>query len=464
MPEILQDDLETDYQKSLAVIAADKKASVKHLQQRLKLSYGRAAQIMAKLERDGILAPPQKGQAREILFDKIDALLLSSASPSEAPRVLADDGKVSNSTPPQVDSPEALTGADASLVGGWRNGDAALEKREGTPSAIAGNETGRSQCDTAVEKGSQSIAGSSPALSTNPIKLCVIAYLPKPSEKFHTLAFLENLKRNPPAHDLITFSDCPDFGEYGKPTVRLDLEGKKSIEEYFPDLKEKVHGFANIAFYLAFCIAWKNGFSHFLYAEMDCRFRNRGPDGSVKWDEFLVAEFLDAQDERPVELVVGGTMMVDNPYRSDAETAQRTKELLAKWNPNLTSRAPKERNKPIACRAQRGVKDNTSMVGCNGAGAVYSVAGLRALFPEIKNFSGATGTIATFAKNGLPFDWEIAKRLWSRYKSAAFDYVAHLPSEFSSFGDSVSTEDERMDMLRTAKCVLVHPVKSRIIE
>lgn len=460
----IQDDLELDIQKAISVIKADNTASPAHLQRKLKLSYGRALQILGHLERRGIVGPAQGSQPRAIHLERLEQIpfevqaefeesqreikKLSSALPSvpETPRITPQvaDGKVSN--PTQDRPPEPLIkSADVSVL--TKGGDE--------------NATSENILRCPITAGVQHPAQNTGPITIESIRLGIFAYLPP--VRFNTLAFLENLKRNPPAHELVTFSDTPDFNGF-KPTVLLEVN--KPIEETFPDLKDAKHGFANFVFYLAFLKAWKSGFTHFVLLEADVRVSNRCgnyPD-SLKWDGILLEQFKNAQAERNVELILGGSMMLENPFRADVETKDRALALLEKWNPNLGSRDPKERNKPIVCRAQRGSKDKTSMIGCNGAGAIYSVAGLRSLFPEIKNFSGATETIATLAKDAMAYDFEIAKRLWQKHKAAAFDYCAHLSAEFSSFGDSVSTEEERMAMLRSGACVLIHPCKSNVVE
>lgn len=439
----LQADFELDLAKSIAVIQRERKASAKLLQRILKLGYGTSVKIMDRLEKDGIVGPAQGSKPRVIDFDKLDQALtpkpISSAiasvvNPESVPCVApAPDGTLSD--PSTQAAPETLPIADVSPV---------------SPELIA-------ELDQFV-----ATAPEFKTIPPEPIKLCVIAYLPP--ARFNTAAFLENLRRNPPANPLITFSDDPSLTvEWAfPPTVRM----KKSIE--LPELMDRQHGVANLAFYLAFGQAWNWNFTHFLYAEADIRVRSVPIQTSattsvvMPWDEQLLCQFMDAQKESEGELILAGSLMLDNPFGSDPETAQRARDLLAKWNPNLSSRDPKERNKPIVCRAQRGVKDNTSMVGCNGAGAIYSVAGLRELFPEIKEHNDFA-TFVTLAKDSLPFDHEIGKRLWQRHKAGAFDRCAHLPGIFSSFQDQVSTEEERLSMLRSGACVLVHPIKSNTI-
>lgn len=457
----LQADLELDISKAITVIKADNNANSKHLQQRLKLSYGRAAEILAHLEKEGIVGPAQGGQPRVIDFAKLNkaALSISSALTSavvpEPPFSPVADVKVS--PPAQVIAPETLIpSADATSDG---QGSSVCPSREADESNGVATKLEESHHDGGVVEQSESnrlVAGSNPALGPT-LRFGICAYLPPP--RFNTLAFLENLKRNPPAHELVTFSDDPSF----KPTVLM----KRSIE--IPSLKEKQHGIANLAFYLAFGIAWKRGFTHFLYAEADIRVRSVPIQTSsttsvaMPWDEQILCQFNEAQSERAVPLIVGGHMMLHNPFKPDPETAQRANELLAKWNPKLTSGDVKERNREVPVYGARKRKaEEGSGVGCNGAGAIYSVEGLRTLFPEIKE-PGDTATMVGLA-GGWPFDFETARRNWRMHKAGAFDRVAHLSCVFSIFGDTLSTEQERMDMLRSGQRVLIHQCKSEIAE
>jgi DNA segregation ATPase FtsK/SpoIIIE, S-DNA-T family len=56
------------YDKALAVVARDKKASTSYIQRRLQIGYNRAATLMERMEQEGIIGQPNHAGKREILI------------------------------------------------------------------------------------------------------------------------------------------------------------------------------------------------------------------------------------------------------------------------------------------------------------------------------------------------------------------------------------------------------------
>jgi DNA segregation ATPase FtsK/SpoIIIE, S-DNA-T family len=56
------------YDKAVAIVARDRKASTSYLQRRLSLGYNRAASLIERMERDGMISPPNHAGKREILL------------------------------------------------------------------------------------------------------------------------------------------------------------------------------------------------------------------------------------------------------------------------------------------------------------------------------------------------------------------------------------------------------------
>ena len=46
------------YDKALAVVARDKKASTSYIQRRLQIGYNRAASLIERMEQDGVISAP----------------------------------------------------------------------------------------------------------------------------------------------------------------------------------------------------------------------------------------------------------------------------------------------------------------------------------------------------------------------------------------------------------------------
>jgi hypothetical protein len=57
---------------------------------------------------------------------------------------------------------------------------------------------------------------------------------------------------------------------------------------------------------------------------------------------------------------------------------------------------------------------------------------------------------------------EIGGRLWKVFAEDTFDFLGHLDTIYSGYGDILTTEEERMNLLRSGKVVAVHQIKSDI--
>ncbi len=77
----IDDDL---LQMSIAIIRESRKASVSHLQRRLRIGYNRAGRVMDKLEEMGVVGPAHGSDPREILID-LDGEIPSDSSAREEP-------------------------------------------------------------------------------------------------------------------------------------------------------------------------------------------------------------------------------------------------------------------------------------------------------------------------------------------------------------------------------------------
>ncbi len=57
------------YDQAVAVVLRDKKASTSYIQRRLQIGYNRAASLMERMEREGIVGPANHAGKREILIE-----------------------------------------------------------------------------------------------------------------------------------------------------------------------------------------------------------------------------------------------------------------------------------------------------------------------------------------------------------------------------------------------------------
>ncbi len=56
------------YDQAIAVVLRDKKASTSYIQRRLQIGYNRAASLIERMEREGIVGPANHAGKREILL------------------------------------------------------------------------------------------------------------------------------------------------------------------------------------------------------------------------------------------------------------------------------------------------------------------------------------------------------------------------------------------------------------
>ena len=57
------------YDQAVAVVLRDKKASTSYIQRRLQIGYNRAASLMERMEKEGIVGPANHAGKREILLE-----------------------------------------------------------------------------------------------------------------------------------------------------------------------------------------------------------------------------------------------------------------------------------------------------------------------------------------------------------------------------------------------------------
>jgi S-DNA-T family DNA segregation ATPase FtsK/SpoIIIE len=60
------------YDKALAVVARDKKASTSYIQRRLQIGYNRAATLIERMEQEGVVSSPNHKGVREVLLPDHD--------------------------------------------------------------------------------------------------------------------------------------------------------------------------------------------------------------------------------------------------------------------------------------------------------------------------------------------------------------------------------------------------------
>ncbi|MCA9772845.1 MAG: DNA translocase FtsK, partial [Myxococcales bacterium] len=65
------EDVDEKYDEAVALVSAMKTVSVSMIQRRMKIGYNRAARIIEKMERDGVVGPGDGAKPRQVLINEI---------------------------------------------------------------------------------------------------------------------------------------------------------------------------------------------------------------------------------------------------------------------------------------------------------------------------------------------------------------------------------------------------------
>ena len=66
------DDYDEMYDQAVTVVTETRQASISMIQRRLRVGYNRAARMIEKMERDGVVGPADGAKPREVLAQKIE--------------------------------------------------------------------------------------------------------------------------------------------------------------------------------------------------------------------------------------------------------------------------------------------------------------------------------------------------------------------------------------------------------
>ena len=69
-----EDDLSDElYDQAVQLVTESRQASISWVQRRLRVGYNRAARMIERMERDGVISPSDGGRPREVLAQAIEA-------------------------------------------------------------------------------------------------------------------------------------------------------------------------------------------------------------------------------------------------------------------------------------------------------------------------------------------------------------------------------------------------------
>lgn len=261
------------------------------------------------------------------------------------------------------------------------------------------------------------------------MKLAIIGYVPPPKLPAAEV-FLKNVREHHKhTHELLLYSDhkWPDVIPLkANPEAFRDMTGR--------DGRPNPFSMNNALFFTALKIAIAHKVTHLIYLESDCRV------GVDHWDELIFEQYF--QSGKPS--IIGGTTAVYNPCSHSLKAAKRWEALVARNT---------RRNVPIATYGWKGAADNSgSCVFVNGALGVYDVAWMQKLFD--------LSDIATLCSQSTAWDMAVGLELWKIFGPDVYDVVTHLDCIFSSYGDVLTTESQRLEMVRNGTVCAIHQCKS----
>ena len=262
-------------------------------------------------------------------------------------------------------------------------------------------------------------------------KLLVIGYLP-PKRLYPTDSFLKNMADFPPSNEMVLFTDSDEFSGNGIVKLAGSVEVAKT-----PSNKMACN---NLIFFIALRIAASKRCTHILLVENDCRVNKAG------WDEIIFQEFL----RKNPDAICGGSLAIFNPCSFNQKAAQKYENLIAA--------SIKSRPVPFSVTGSSNLAEfRDSCVFPNGALAIYRMDWL------LKTFSQVTSSPQDYIKAAqdiVTWDYEIGKRLWNEFKENTYDKVVHIDCHYSGYGNVMTTEDERKQLLESGRIVAVHQIKS----
>jgi hypothetical protein len=244
-------------------------------------------------------------------------------------------------------------------------------------------------------------------------------------------SFLQNMKDYPSKHPLVMFSDQDN----GIGVLRLggNVEGAKTDTN-----KMAVN---NIVFWTGMRIAAASGFTHVLLLENDCRVN------CEHWDDVIWNEFL----EKNPNAIAGGSIAVFNPCSVSGDAARRFEMFLIE--------TARDRVMPLSVTGSANLAETRpSCVFPNGAFAIYRMDWLIKSFPDF--ISNDMAKFYAFVQRNKTWDYLIGDKLWEEFGDGAYDRVVSIGCIYSGYGNVMSSEDERKELLTSRRIVGVHQIKT----
>lgn len=255
-------------------------------------------------------------------------------------------------------------------------------------------------------------------------KLGTIFYCP-PTGRLNSDAFMENILKFKTRHPTYVISDDRNW----KPS-RL-IESPEQIG------RRPAWAINNFCWLKSLELARDTELQAFIYLESDCRV------GCDDWDGKLFDEWA---DRYPNGIDIAGSPVCYDAANGGRSFSMRVIEEGFKYQ--------QASGLPMSFHGSKHPYDASgACYYVNGAGAIFDTAAI------LKLFAGFDANFIWNARNLVSWDLEIGRRLWHNYKSESVNHVGWLAGEYSGFGNAVTTEAERWEMLKSGKKWLTHQHK-----
>ena len=253
------------------------------------------------------------------------------------------------------------------------------------------------------------------------MSLATLAYVPNIPRLFPD-SFLRNMRAYKTEYPVIFYSCSKQ-------------EGMELIPDPTPikSSKNKV-AIHNLVFLAGLKIAQDKGIKRFLYMELDTRV------GCDYWDKLM---FDEAEQHR--DMFVAGTPACYNYKAMTPAHRAYTDEYLSNFKNESSfevAHFPAKTIRPLGC------------VFIMGSGAIYNCDVMSDLF------MGYERDAQNKASKTPAFDLFIGLRCVQLFGVKAANKLPYLTKSFSTYSNKLTTEKERIEMLKSGRAALIHQVKS----
>jgi len=239
-------------------------------------------------------------------------------------------------------------------------------------------------------------------------------------------AFYENITKAKAHHPLFLFSD--------------DARWNPSQLIQWPEFSGKRPGWTinNFLFFKALEIARAAKLDYYIFLESDSRVFGEA------WDDIVFTEYF---QRYPNGIACAGTPVCWDVCSGGREFAKKViAEAFAFQTATGIPMSFFSGKNPMDCSG--------AAYYPNGSLAVYQTEAL------LKIFAGFDLDIVSYSRRITAFDLALGRALWNYHGPKAVDHVGWLSSCYSAYGNCVTTEAERLQMLRDGRMAAIHQCKS----